>query len=369
MRLSLKRRKQAPEQPPAEQTPAEQPRRAHPEPPAIVPEYEAVESADPLAEIAELMAANRAAPDPATEKRIVQLRHEAFGQLTGSENGSSPSVQEPVATLPTPSGLPEIDAADLSAEALRDGILGGGSLLIRGLVDPERAQRMREGIDRTFELRDALMQGADVSETTPWFDPFAPSPEFPPDAAQWNRMKLGGHAVWAPDSPRMMFELIDAFDEAGLTRVVTEYLGERPALSMNKSVLRRVSPESGTDWHQDGAFLGKGIRTCNVWIALSRCGDVAPGLDVVGRRYEEIVATGTEGAVFPWAVSPQVVEETREGSEVARPVFDAGDALLFDHYCLHRTAVDPAMTEDRYATETWCFAPSVYPDKTVPLVL
>ena len=54
---------------------------------------------------------------------------------------------------------------------------------------------------------------------------------------------------------------------------------------------------------------------------------------------------------------------------VARPIFEPGDALLFDHLCLHRTAVGPGMTEDRYATETWSFAPSVYPDDTVPLVL
>ena len=364
MRLSLKRRKDV-----ADPAPAQSPAQPRPvEPPANLPEYEPVVSADPLAELGELMAANRADPDPATEKRIVQLRHEAFAELDRSETPPWPAERTGT-ELPRPAGLPEVEAAELSADALRNGILGAGSLLIRGLVDSERAERMRSGIDRTFEQRDALMQGADVSATTPWFDPFAPSPDYPPDAAQWNRMKLGGHAVWAPDSPRMMFELLDAFDETGLTAVVTEYLGERPALSMNKSVLRRVSPESGTDWHQDGAFLGKGIRTCNVWIALSRCGDVAPGLDIVARRYDEIVETGTDGAVFPWAVSPQMVEQTRDGAEIARPVFEAGDALLFDHNCLHRTAVDPAMTEDRYATETWCFAPSVYPDKTVPLVL
>ncbi len=50
-------------------------------------------------------------------------------------------------------------------------------------------------------------------------------------------------------------------------------------------------------------------------------------------------------------------------------LFEPGDAVLFDHFCLHRTAVGEGMTEDRYATETWCFAPSVYPDETVPLVL
>ena len=43
-----------------------------------------------------------------------------------------------------------------------------------------------------------------------------------------------------------------------------------------------------------------------------------------------------------------------------RPVFEAGDALLFDHLFLHRTAVDPGMTRDRYAVEAWFLAPSTY---------
>lgn len=356
MRLSFKRPR------PETATPAA--------PTAHLPEYEPVVSEDPLAEIDELMAINRAGSDPATEKRIVQLRHEAFAQLDRAPAADSPVDDgRPTGELPKPDGLPEVDAAALTTDSIRDGILGGGSLLIRGLLDSERAQRMRQGIDETFAARDALLKGADAAETTPWFDPFAPSPDYSLDAAQWNRMKLGGHAVWAPDSPRMMFQLLDAFEESGLSMLVSDYLGERPALSMNKSVLRRVSPDSGTDWHQDGAFLGRGIRTCNVWIALSRCGDVAPGLDVVSRRYDEIIETGTEGAVFPWAVSPAKVEETREGAAVARPTFEPGDAVLFDHFCLHRTAVGEGMTEDRYATETWCFAPSVYPDETVPLVL
>ena len=338
-------------------------------PPTKLPAYVPVESADPLAEIGELMAANRADPNAATEKRIVQLRHEAFAQLDRTAPDRSPDTDPVVDQLSRPDGLPEIGASELTSDAVRDGILGGGSLIIRGLLDADRAERMRAGIDETFAARDAHIDGAPLPETTPWYDPFAPGPDYPLDPAQWNRMVKGGHAVWAPDSPRMMFELLDAFDVSGLSATITDYLGERPALSMNKSVLRRVSPESGTDWNQDGAFLGRGIRTCNVWIALTRCGDIAPGLDVVARRYDEIVETGTEGAMFPWAVSPQKVEESRQGAEVARPTFNPGDAILFDHFCLHRTAVGPEMTENRYATETWCFAPSVYPDKTVPLVL
>jgi hypothetical protein len=39
-----------------------------------------------------------------------------------------------------------------------------------------------------------------------------------------------------------------------------------------------------------------------------------------------------------------------------RRVFDTGDALLFDHMTLHRTDMDPAMTQTRYAVEMWFFA-------------
>ena len=87
---------------------------------------------------------------------------------------------------------------------------------------------MREGIDRTMAARDSYMGGAGAEETAPWFDPFAPNPQFPLDPAQWNRMKEGGNSVWAPDSPRMMFELLDAFERCGISRLITDYLGERP---------------------------------------------------------------------------------------------------------------------------------------------
>ena len=361
MRLSLRRR-------PSE--PAEHP---SPEAPGVaLPDYEDPGSSDPLAEIATLMESNRHERSAAAERRLVQLRHAAFDQLDLTPPADAPDLSglpEPDRELLGSHGLPEVDVSELTVEALRAGILGWGSLLVRGLLDPERAGRLKDGIDEAFAARDRFLDGAPASETTPWFEPFAPAPKHPFDPHQRNRLRAGGHAAWTPDSPRMMFELTDAFEAAGLTELIAGYLGEPATLSMNKSVLRRVSPDSGTDWHQDGAFLGKGIRTLNVWIAASRCGDVAPGMDIVARRFDEIVETGTEGAIFPWAVSPQMVEQVSEDHGISRPVFNAGDGLLFDHYCLHRTAVGPGMTEQRYATETWCFGPSAYPDSTIPFVL
>ena len=304
----------------------------------------------------------------------MRARHEAFSELDRAVPASaapemkSEASSAGTAALSTNGGLPEVTAGALDAEVVRAGLLGHGSLIVRGLASPERAAGLKAGLDEAFERRDAHVGAGPRPPASSWFEPFEPGPDYAFDGPKWNRMKRGGGSVWAPDSPRMLFELLEAFEEAGLPTLVTDYLGERPALSMHKSVLRRVSPDTGTDWHQDGAFLGEGIRTLNIWLALTPCGRDAPGLDVVPRRLE-LVETGTEGAIFPWAVSPAMVEELTGGAPPPRPLFEAGDAILFDHLCLHRTATEPEMTNDRYATETWCFAPSAYPGKQVPLVL
>ena len=176
--------------------------------------------------------------------------------------------------------------------------------------------------------------------------------------------------MWAADSPRVMFDLLESFERAGMRQMLTAYLSGRPTLSVNKGTLRRARPTVDTAWwHQDGAFLGRDIRSLNVWLSLSHCGRDAPGLEVVPERLAGIVETGTQGADFDWSVGDSVAAEA-SGEKASRPVFKPGDALLFDHLLLHRTFTDPAMTGTRYATETWFFAPSAYPDPAdqVPLV-
>ena len=325
-----------------------------------------------LEQIERLTEENRRRPDPKRESRILRARHRAFAEIDRSAPDSAPEMLSEALVAPgaweLEAGLPSVPAGNLSAELIRAAFLEYGSLLVRGLVPAERARELIAGIDQAFEARDAFLGGAAAADTRPWFEPFKPDPEYLKGEIDWNRTSAGGGSVWAADSPRMMFELLETFAEAGTDRVIADYLGERPVLSMKKSVLRRVTRDSGTSWHQDGAFLGEGLRTLNVWLALNRCGDVAPGMDVVPKRLDEIVPTGTEGAMFDWAVADQLVDELAEG-EPSRPIFEPGDALLFDHLCMHRTASEPTMTEQRYATETWCFAGSTYPAQQVPLVV
>ena len=151
----------------------------------------------------------------------------------------------------------------------------------------------------------------------------------------------------------------------------TEYLGERPALSVRKTSLRRIPYDLNTEngWHQDGAFLGEGIRTMNFWIALTDCGVDAPSMDMVPNRLNYIVPTGTEGAQFDWSVSSKMIAEVCDGGQPTHLNFKAGDAIVFDEMNLHRTSTLPEMTKDRYAIEAWFFAPSCYPMDQLPLMV
>ena len=160
-----------------------------------------------------------------------------------------------------------------------------------------------------------------------------------------------------------MFDLVETFADAGLTQMVRDYFGEQPMLLARKGTLRRMSHKGKTGgWHQDGAFMGTDIRSLNIWLSLSHCGDDAPGLDIVGRRLDELVQTG-DGAFAAWGTSPDAAEHAAAGA-VVRPIFDPGDALIFDQMNLHRTAIEPEMQHDRYAIETWLFSPSTYDSMT-----
>jgi hypothetical protein len=180
----------------------------------------------------------------------------------------------------------------------------------------------------------------------------------------------GACGVWTADSPRMLVELIDLFESSGVIDAIAGYFGERPLLSVGKSTLRRVpSTIRLADWHQDGAFMGSEIRSVNVWLSLSHCGEDASGLEVLPRRLPEVLPTGSHGANFDWSVGPGMVEQAAAGLATVSPRFAPGDALLFDHFFLHRTGIPAGIAKDRYAIESWFFSPSAYPAQQVPLWL
>lgn len=293
---------------------------------------------------------------PEVEIRMSELRYAAFPELAPSGPPSWP-VPAAGADRSGPPTVPEVDAADLTAEAVRVGIQSKGSLLVRGLL-AGRTEAFVEAIDRALAARGN-------EEGAWWRNLPLPREEAVSLGRHW---VAGGGGLLACDSPHVLDMLLATYTELGLREVITDYLGERPVLSGNKVTLRRVPLDTNTDWHQDGSFLGDGIRALNVWVALTDCGVDSPGMDLVPKRFDEVVETGTGGAIFDWAVGPDTIPKVAPDAPVVRPEFRAGDALLFDDLYLHRTAIEPTMTRPRYAIESWFFAPTDYPKGQVPLV-
>jgi hypothetical protein len=331
---------------------------------ALVEANALVDEGRPLDAIEVLRAANREHPDPGLDRRLAQVRHAAFASL--EPRSAFEHWPVPVDDLVTDGTacIPEITPEELDAETLRRNILAHGSVRVRGLFDDERVSTFVDGIETTLAVRSS---GAADDPSQSWVATLPLSRE---EARSLGRRFVAGDGgILAADAPRLLSTLFETYEQIGLREVVAGYLGERPVLSANKCTMRRARLDGGTDWHQDGAFLGQpGIRVLNVWVALTDCGVDAPGMDLVPKRMDRILETGTGGAVFDWAVGPEVVARVAADAPVVRPEFNAGDALLFDELFLHRTALASTMTRTRHAIESWFFAPTDYPADQVPLV-
>ena len=292
--------------------------------------------------------------------RIVELRHRAFSELDRLPGRTTwpLEVDDP---FPNERGIPEIDRDSLTGEILGGALVHHGCLRVNGLFDRARAARFREIIAWVHEER--ARRGDETPTEPDWYVPFEPGRE---KAEGFGRAAF----VRVVDVPRALSELVDAFAEAGVTGAVAGYFNERPAMIANKWGLRRSAPVEARcpDFHQDGAFLGEGIRTVDCWISLSHCGPGtgAPSIDLVARRFDVLPAG--EGAQFPWSLAEATVRAVAADAPIASPVFAPGDAMFFDERLIHRTAAGPD-TEARYAIESWFVAPSSYPEKHLPVVL
>jgi hypothetical protein len=315
--------------------------------------------------IAELTAANREQSDPAIERALVRLRHAAWPEVDRSGGLGWNTLEHPDGDTPAAvavAEMPEVSAADLDVATIRSAIASHGGIVVRGLLPEQWCSRLRDDIDRSWEAIDRYRKTKQIDPA--WFDPINTDEYGLTMASRVWGMARG--TAYVPDSPRLLFELLDAFEAVGVKRLVTDYFFEPPALSLIKIAHRRLAPDASGGWHQDAAVYGAGARTLNVWVPVSRCGDVAPGLEMWPRRLDYIVKTKGE---IEFGARPDEVAKLTEQVPAARPVFEAGDAAIFDHFLLHRTAASPNFCEPRYGFECWFFAPSQYPDpkRWIPL--
>ena len=190
---------------------------------------------------------------------LVNLRHESFFHHVPTSSLASwpPRPNDLYADQP---GIPEIDHRDFTATNVASGVFNHGSIIVRNMLTAAQVSLMRDSIIQTYAQHDKAMAGAPETETAPWFVPFSPAPQEGTKVTLelergWYRQ---GGAELAADSPRGLFNLINCLQDAGITDMVTEYLGERPALSVRKTSLRQIPKDHNAEngWHQDGAFLG-----------------------------------------------------------------------------------------------------------------
>jgi hypothetical protein len=315
---------------------------------------------DLLDEIARRTAANRAQRDPEHERRLLQLRHQA-GVRRLAEAGPATLAAADEAALP-PGRLPEIPAAELTPGLLRAGILRDGCVLVRGLIERDAALALADGIDRAFA--DRVAAEAEGVAARGLYEEFDPETYF--EIASVRPWIRDGGGVLATDSPALTFQFLEVLGAAGVTDLVGRYLGEPPLLSVHKTTLRKADPSVGGAWHQDGAFMGE-VRALNLWLSLSRCGDVAPGLDLVPRRVDHVVID--HDVMLDVELTRAKAAEAAGDVEIVRPIFEPGDALFFDELFLHQTASDPAMPNPRFAVESWFFGGSAFPGDYAPVAV
>ena len=319
---------------------------------------------DALQAIDELTVANRRQPDAMIERSLVRLRHAAWPEVdrTAPTEGATaiPDYFEGTTTVP------EVSAEQLDARVILSAIRHHGGLVVRGLMPPELCEKLRTDIDRSWEAIERFRQ--DGTRDPAWFDPINTDANGLTMMARSFVMVAG--TAYVPDSPRLLFDLLEAFETVGVKRIVTDYFGEQPALSLVKLAQRRLAPQASGGWHQDAAVYGMSAQTLNFWVPVSRCGDVAPGLEMYPRPLDHVITTyGTDGVDEYRGLTDDVAVLTAEVPPT-RPVFEAGDAAIFDQFLLHQTAASPTFSEPRYGFESWFFAPSTYPDpkRWIPLV-
>ena len=320
--------------------------------------------ADNAARLAELKQQSPESRGSDYAREIRKYRH-LVGIEQVSEPGARPELIEPAPASPArgaESKCPEIDATELTPELLRAAVLEAGCLLVRDLMPDEDALEMADGIEQAFSDRAALKEGGSP-DGAGLYDELVPEPPYELSDRAW--IEEGG-GVLAVDSPKLMVDMLEAFGEVGLPDVIERYLGETALISADKCTLRKATPDVTGAWHQDGRFMGD-VRAMNVWLALSRCGDESPGMDLVPTRLEDFVEVGTEGTWLATQVSDAVAEEAAGEVGIVRPVFNPGDALLFDDLFLHQTGSDPSMPKPRYAIESWFFGSSGFPPIYIPL--
>ena len=312
--------------------------------------------------------------DPKKDAATVAERLAYFHNKT-PVRGPLPIDQEANAQpWPGESVLPEVQASDLSIETLRSAMAHKGCLIVRGFLDTESITPLKTCIDKAIQenLTAAANYPKEDREQTYFNNPPCNLPVFLPEPhLTWARAFYRDNgSIMTVESSGIVESLITWFDSLNFRSLLEQYLGEPACFSALKWILERTKyPIAENGWHQDGASMGKQINSLNLWIPLDHCGGAsgAPGMDIIPIRFNSLVESGGDDAVFNWSIGPGSISRFQDEEAPVSPVFHPGDIFLFDHLLLHRTQFGEDFARPRYAIETWLFGERNFPKNQIPM--
>ena len=159
-----------------------------------------------FAEIRRLTEVNRADRDVEIERRLLRLRHLAGIRLI-DEPERDPEYPTPDTDgLPEADGLPDFSPRDVKRRALRAAILRDGCMIVRGFIDPDVATAFaaRSTVPSTSATRRLRW-----TPRAGYYEDLQVQRALPAPHAGW--IKSGG-GLFAVDSPRLAFEMMEMYD-------------------------------------------------------------------------------------------------------------------------------------------------------------
>jgi hypothetical protein len=256
---------------------------------------------------------------------------------------------------------PEFRADDPPA-LIADAVHRFGCALVRGLFPPALAARWRERATRNFALLDLLKPDSQASDLDVGFLDESPREVevegrgIKTPVAIWSAIDAG---FYAQNPGFFQHSVLHQVAASALVPVLRAVFDGPIAFSHDASRVRRHAPaiaHQRLHLHQDAASADYGDRlvvTC--WTPFMDCGEDAPGLQVYPRRLDTLLPTKRA----KWHAREDALQPFK--ADMWKPVFAAGDALLFTATTLHGTHLTDDMHAWRYSLDVRAHRPGLGP--------
>ncbi len=227
-------------------------------------------------------------------------------------------------------------ASDMDAGACANTLRARGTSLMRGVFPPHLLPPMIDDIERYFRWLAKGERAEEVALYTSYGNIF--------------------FATVADFGKRTLMDVHKYMTQGPASEAMHAYFRtDRIALFLGYSFIRRhwrTDTKSISPFHQDSVAVPVPAPMLTCWIPLSPCGVHAPGLEVVAERLDSALPITDVPATnhAPMEIDASVVER-HFGDRLWHPEFGAGDVMMFDSMCVHRTHVTPTMTGVRHSIE------------------